>query len=57
MIFDPALARLFAEEITPLLGREGYSNASADKLLAAIGNWADVGLRLRWPYRRSTRRN
>jgi hypothetical protein len=22
-----------------------------DKLLAAIGNWASIGTRLRWPYR------
>jgi dihydrodipicolinate synthase/N-acetylneuraminate lyase len=28
-----------------------YSNAALDKLLAAIGNWADVGTRLRRPYR------
>jgi dihydrodipicolinate synthase/N-acetylneuraminate lyase len=29
----------------------GYSNAALDKLLAAIGGWADVGTRLRMPYR------
>jgi dihydrodipicolinate synthase/N-acetylneuraminate lyase len=29
----------------------GYSNAALDKLLAAIGGWADVGTRLRGPYR------
>jgi dihydrodipicolinate synthase/N-acetylneuraminate lyase len=29
----------------------GYSNAALDKLLAAIGGWADVGTRLRSPYR------
>lgn len=29
----------------------GYSNAALDKLLAAIGGWADVGTRLRAPYR------
>ncbi len=28
-----------------------YSNAAKDKLLAAIGAWADIGTRLRWPYR------
>lgn len=30
---------------------QGYSNAALDKLLAAIGGWADVGTRLRGPYR------
>jgi dihydrodipicolinate synthase/N-acetylneuraminate lyase len=29
----------------------GYSNAALDKLLAAIGNWAPIGTRLRCPYR------
>jgi len=27
-----------------------YCNAAKDKWMAAIGNWADVGTRLRWPY-------
>jgi len=31
--------------------QEGYSNAALDKLLAAIGGWANVGTRLRAPYR------
>lgn len=29
----------------------GFSNAALDKLLAAIGGWANVGTRLRMPYR------
>ena len=33
------------------LVRDGYANPALDKLLAAIGGWADVGTRLRWPYR------
>lgn len=37
-------------EIAPLLGSDGYSNTAADKLLAAIGGWAAIGTRLRWPY-------
>ena len=28
-----------------------YCNAAKDKFMAAIGNWTDVGTRLRWPYR------
>ncbi len=27
-----------------------YSNQAVDKLLAAIGDWAPIGTRLRWPY-------
>jgi dihydrodipicolinate synthase/N-acetylneuraminate lyase len=32
------------------LQRGGYSNAALDKTLAAIGGWAPVGTRTRWPY-------
>jgi len=32
------------------LTEQGYSNQAVDKLLAAIGDWANVGTRLRWPY-------
>jgi dihydrodipicolinate synthase/N-acetylneuraminate lyase len=38
-------------EIVPFIVRDGYANPALDKLLAAIGGWADVGTRLRWPYR------
>lgn len=38
-------------EIVPFIARDGYANAALDKLLAVIGDWADVGTRLRWPYR------
>jgi dihydrodipicolinate synthase/N-acetylneuraminate lyase len=37
--------------IMPFKVRDGLSNPALDKLLAAIGSWADVGTRLRWPYR------
>jgi 4-hydroxy-tetrahydrodipicolinate synthase len=30
---------------------QGFSNMALDKLLAAIGDWAPIGTRLRWPYR------
>lgn len=28
----------------------GYSNPALDKFLAAVGGWAEIGTRLRWPY-------
>lgn len=37
--------------VAPFARVHGYSNAALDKLLAAIGGWADVGTRLRRPYR------
>jgi hypothetical protein len=39
-----------SECIEPFRTREGVSNQGLDKLLAAVGGWAEVGLRLRWPY-------
>jgi 4-hydroxy-tetrahydrodipicolinate synthase len=43
--------RLFMNQyIVPYIKEQGYSNQAADKFLAAIGGWADVGTRLRWPY-------
>jgi 4-hydroxy-tetrahydrodipicolinate synthase len=29
----------------------GYSNPALDKFLAAVGGWAPIGTRIRWPYR------
>jgi len=37
--------------IAPFAAEGGYSNAALDKLLAAVGGWADIGTRLRQPYR------
>ncbi len=32
------------------LKAQGYSNTALDKALAAIGGWAPIGTRVRWPY-------
>ncbi|KKB11337.1 N-acetylneuraminate lyase [Devosia geojensis] len=45
------LRSFFDTHIVPFGRVHGYSNAALDKLLAAIGGWADVGTRLRRPYR------
>ncbi len=55
---DPAAAQdaetrlntFLATHVLPLQAA-GYGNAALDKALAAIGGWAPIGLRLRWPYR------
>ncbi|HEX6357950.1 hypothetical protein [Actinophytocola sp.] len=44
------LQRFFADHITPL-SRQGYCDPALDKALAAIGDWAPVGTRVRWPHR------
>jgi hypothetical protein len=39
----------FDRYMAPLKAR-GYSNTALDKALAAIGAWAPIGTRVRWPY-------
>ncbi|MDN5854421.1 MAG: dihydrodipicolinate synthase family protein [Actinomycetia bacterium] len=46
---EERIAELFARHVEPLQ-RTGLSNPALDKFLAAVGGWADVGLRVRWPY-------
>ncbi len=44
--------QLFINEyILPLITIEKYSDPAIDKFLAAITGWADVGTKLRWPYK------
>ncbi len=45
------LCAFMDRHIAPFREKHGYSNAALDKLLAAIGDWAPVGTRLRRPYR------
>jgi len=45
------LIQLFFSRYIVPFAQQGYSNPALDKLLAATGNWSDVGTRLRWPYR------
>lgn len=45
------IQQFMREQILPYREHHGFSNIALDKLLAAIGGWADIGTRLRWPYR------
>ncbi len=45
------LIRFINERILPFRSEHGYADPALDKLLGAIGNWANAGTRLRWPYR------
>ncbi|MBT2233850.1 dihydrodipicolinate synthase family protein [Nonomuraea sp. NEAU-A123] len=44
------IGRFFAEHVRPLASG-GYANPALDKFLAHVGGWADIGTRVRWPYR------
>ncbi len=57
MTEDPDAAIAFGDRIVAFFDRyiaplkaQGYSNPALDKTLAAIGAWAPVGTRVRWPY-------
>jgi 4-hydroxy-tetrahydrodipicolinate synthase len=50
LAIERALQQFLNTHLVPILAK-GYCNAALDKLLAAIGGWARVGTRLRWPYR------
>jgi len=50
MEIERQILKFFDEHLFPLI-RTGYPNAAIDKLLAAIGGWAPIRTRLRWPYR------
>jgi dihydrodipicolinate synthase/N-acetylneuraminate lyase len=37
--------------IEPLITEHRYPNHACDRFMAVLGGWADVGEKLRWPYR------
>jgi dihydrodipicolinate synthase/N-acetylneuraminate lyase len=43
------IQRFLADHVDPL-ARQGFENPAPDKLLAHLGNWAEIGTRVRWPY-------
>lgn len=47
------IAEFFGQHVVPLQ-KAGLSNPALDKFLAAVGNWADVGTRVRWPMTSAT---
>ncbi|MBD3630474.1 dihydrodipicolinate synthase family protein [Cyclobacterium sp.] len=49
-VWEEKLGFFFQEAIFPLIQKDGYSDTAVDKFLAAIGDWAEIGTRLRWPY-------
>jgi dihydrodipicolinate synthase/N-acetylneuraminate lyase len=47
------IAEFFGQHVVPLQ-KAGLSNPALDKFLAAVGGWADVGTRVRWPMTAAT---
>jgi len=48
---EKRVRRFMDRHIAPFLREGRYCNGACDRLLALIGGWADVGSRMRWPYR------
>lgn len=40
-----------SNHVVPYITEKKYSDPAIDKFLAAIGGWANIGTRMRWPYR------
>ncbi|GIH15076.1 dihydrodipicolinate synthase family protein [Rugosimonospora africana] len=50
MDIERRIAVFFAQHVAPLQA-DGLSNPALDRFLAAVGAWADIGTRPRWPLR------
>lgn len=51
LVIEARLRHFIDDHARPFGQQRSYSNAALDKLLAAAGGWADIGTRLRRPYR------
>ena len=51
LALETRVLQFMREHIVPWITDKGYSGAACDRLMAMIGNWADVGSMMRWPYR------
>lgn len=48
---ETRLRAFMSQHIAPFITEQKYCNAACDRLLCQIGEWADVGATMRWPYR------
>ena len=48
---EQRLRRFIEGHIAPFITEQRYCNAACDRFMALLGGWADVGERMRWPYR------
>lgn len=47
---EKRIGHFMEQLIRPYITVHGYSNQAVDKLMAAVGGWAPIGTRMRWPY-------
>lgn len=48
---EKRLCAFIEGHIVPFITQQGYCGGACDRLMAQIGGWADLGSRMRWPYR------
>ncbi len=48
---EQRLRRFMDGYIRPFIVEQRYCNAACDRFMAVLGGWAEVGERMRWPYR------
>jgi len=48
---EQRLRQFMTDWIVPFITKRHYCNAACDRFMALLGGWADVGERMRWPYR------
>jgi 4-hydroxy-tetrahydrodipicolinate synthase len=48
---EQRLRRFMDPYIAPFITEQKYCNAACDRFMALLGAWADVGDKMRWPYR------
>lgn len=49
--WEKRIQKFMGELIAPFITEQGYANHACDRFMALVGNWADVGAKLRWPYK------
>jgi len=49
--FEKRIQFFMTNHIVPYITQKKYSDPAIDKFLAAVVGWADIGSRMRWPYR------
>ncbi len=48
---ESRINQFMSECISPFITEHHYPNHACDRFMALVGGWADVGSKLRWPYR------
>jgi len=48
---EKRIKQFMSESIEPFITRQFFPNHACDRFMALVGGWADVGAKLRWPYK------